>query len=74
MAGRLVLGLMPAVFMGAVVDLLKRFLTCCNYAIVPMVAMVFTSVIHVFWLWVFVTAMEMGVNGVPMAMCITVAS
>ena len=73
-AGRLVKGFIPAVFMGALVDLLKRFLTCCNYAFVPMVAMVITSVVHVFWLWVFVTAMDMGVNGVPMAMCITVGS
>jgi MATE family multidrug resistance protein len=62
---------MPAIFLWSVVDLLKRFLTCCNYAFVPLVAMVIGSVLHMLWLWVFVTFFEMGANGVPMAMILT---
>ena len=70
-AGHLVQRFIPAIFLWSVVDLLKRFLTCCNYAFVPLVAMVVGSVLHMLWLWLFVTVFEMGVNGVPMAMVMT---
>merc|ERR1740139_672351 len=33
--------------------------------------MVVGSVLHMLWLWLFVTVFEMGANGVPMAMVVT---
>lgn len=58
-------------FLSGLIDLVRRFLTCCNIAFVPMVAVLVASVFHLFWLWLFIIEFELGIVGVPLSMLIT---
>ena len=53
------------------VDLLKRFLNCCNVAFIPMLATLVTTAFHWVWLWLFMNVLDFGVIGIPLASFIT---
>ncbi len=66
-----ILYMIPTIFLMGQIDLLKRFLYCCNVGFVPMVATSITLLFHLVWLWFFVSKAGMQVVGVALASFVT---
>lgn len=62
---------LPGVFFLTQFDLTKRFLTCLKNPVVPMFAMLTSTVVHVLWCKIFVTQNQMGLQGIALAQNIT---
>ena len=58
-AHQYILMMMPSVFLMGHIDCMKRFLNAMNVTYVPMIASIITSVMHLGFLFLFVTVMEL---------------
>ncbi len=71
MAAQIINWFIPAALLLGMVDLLKRFLNCCNVAFVPMTATIATTLLHPLWVWLFFDCLDIGVVGIPIALFVT---
>jgi len=62
---------MPSVFAMGHIDLMKRFLNAMNVTYVPMIASIITSVMHLGFLFIFVTCMQLEVLGLVISSSLT---
>jgi len=53
------------------IDIMRRFLNAMNVTYVPLVATVSSTIMHLGWLLLFVTHLEMGINGLIISTTIT---
>lgn len=63
--------MIPAIYLLGIVDANRRLLSCMGYQNGPMLIQIGSTVIHIFWCWLFVDYLGYEMKGTAMATCVT---
>ena len=69
-----IVGQIPGLLIQAQFDCVLRYLSAYRKSHIPMMTQFFSTVLHVFWCYILIIKLEMGITGASIAICITYSS